>query len=106
MDFVLPLMKTEGPQSPLAYAFSACAYAALGNRPNVRVNDVTLAAIVQYHRALQALQVSLNDKDASRSDATVCAVLLLAMYEVCPWANTCMHATNEPVRIAHGSLTV
>ncbi|MBE3049965.1 hypothetical protein IMZ48_47190 [Candidatus Bathyarchaeota archaeon] len=84
MDFVLPLMRMAGPGSPLAYAFGACAYAALGNRPNVRMSDVTLRAVVQYHRALQALQASLNDKEASKSDATLCAVLLLALYEVWP----------------------
>lgn len=82
MDFVLPLMKKAGPRSPLAYAFGACAYAALGNRPNVKEADVTLSAVMQYHRALQALQASLNDKVASKSDATLCAVLLLALYEV------------------------
>lgn len=84
MDFVLPLMKQAGPRSPLAYAFGACAYAALGNRPHVKMGDVTLSAVVQYHRALQALQASLKDKEASKSDATLCAVLLLALYEVCP----------------------
>lgn len=85
MDFVLPLMKSAGPRSPLAYAFGACAYAALGNRPHVRKTDITLSAIVQYQRALQALQTSLKDKEAAKSDATLCAVLLLAMYEVCPF---------------------
>lgn len=82
MDFVLPLMKVEGPGSPLAHAFGACAYAALGNKPNVKSSEVTVGAVVQYHRALQALQASLNDPVKSKSDATLCAVLLLAMYEV------------------------
>lgn len=83
MDFVLPLMKMEGPGSPLAHAFGACAYAALGNRPNVKCSEITVGAVVQYHRALQAMQASLNDPVKSRSDATLCTVLLLAMYEVC-----------------------
>lgn len=82
MDFVLPLMRTAGPKSPLAYAFGACAYAALGNRPHVRKTDVTLSGVMQYQRALQALQTSLNDKEAAKSDATLSAVLLMALYEV------------------------
>ena len=82
MDFVLPLMKAEGPRSALAYAFGACAYATLGNRPHVRKTEVTLSAVVQYQSALQALQASLADKEAAKSDATLCTVLLLALYEV------------------------
>lgn len=91
MDFVLPLMRTAGPRSPLTYAFGACAYAALGNRPHVRKTDVTLSAVVHYQRALKALQTSLNDKEAAKSDATLSAVLLLALYEVCLFAPVASH---------------
>jgi hypothetical protein len=83
LDFVIPLTKEAGPRSPLAYAFGACAYAALGNRPNVNVSKITLQAVAQYHQALQALQAALQDDVSSKSDATLCAVLLLALYEVC-----------------------
>ena len=82
MHFVIPLMKAAGPESPIAHAFSACAYASLGNRPNVRGKQIPLQAIVQYHRALKSLRLTLADKEASTSDATLCAVLLLALYEV------------------------
>ncbi|SPO01336.1 related to negative acting factor [Cephalotrichum gorgonifer] len=81
LHFVLPLMKIVGPKSPLAYAFGACAYASLGNRPNVNMSEITLRAVFNYHRALQALQRTLEDPEASKSDATLCAVLLLCLYE-------------------------
>ncbi|CAI4215658.1 unnamed protein product [Parascedosporium putredinis] len=68
MHFIIPLVKTEAPDSPIVHAFSACAYASLGNRPN-------------YHRALKSLRATLTDKEAAKSDATLCAVLLLALYE-------------------------
>jgi hypothetical protein len=82
MDFVIPLMRSESSNHPLAHAFNACAYASLGNRPNAAASGLKDIAIIKYQQALESIQVVLKDPDASKSDATLTAVLLLALYEV------------------------
>jgi hypothetical protein len=83
MEFVLPLMKGEGPNGPLSHAFKACAYATLGNRPNAVASGIAEQAIGKYQDALRSIQSVLQDPEESKSDATLAAVLLLGLYEVC-----------------------
>jgi hypothetical protein len=82
MDFVLPLLKQESLDSHIHHAFKACAIAFLDNRRRV---DVKLGdtALNEYSMALARTNAALRDRQSQLSDATLAAVLLLGMFEVC-----------------------
>lgn len=81
MDFVLPLLNQEGPDSHIQHAFNACAMTFLNNRRAVgeRCWDKALS---EYSLALAKTNAALRDRESQQSDATLAAVLLLGMFEV------------------------
>lgn len=81
-DFLLPMMKTVSPESPLAIAFSAVAMASLANRPNSRRNALYNQAVFRYSRALKATNLALQDPEQQKTDETLATVLMLGFYEV------------------------
>lgn len=106
MDYLVPLVESARPDSALSYAFNACAFAALGNR--VRADNVDFAslALKQHTLALTRTHVALGDPKTANTDATLAAVLLLSMYEVCdPSALSCTvrHSPSFPGH--HGNPT-
>ena len=82
MDYLIPLMKVEPPNSHLQFAFNACALASLGNRVSANGINFRDRAYVEYTRALSATNTALRDPEASKTDAVLAAVLLLGMFEV------------------------
>ncbi|KAI1277829.1 hypothetical protein F5Y07DRAFT_388174 [Xylaria sp. FL0933] len=80
MDFLLPLLKQEGPDSHIQHAFNACALTFLNNRRGLgaRVGDRALA---EYTMALAKTNAALQDRESQQSDASLAAVLLLGMFE-------------------------
>ncbi|KAJ8121583.1 hypothetical protein ONZ43_g2001 [Nemania bipapillata] len=81
LDFVLPLLKEEGPDSHIQHAFKACALAFLYNRRGGG-NGCWDKALVEYSMALSRTNAALRDTETQQSDATLAAVLLLGMFEV------------------------
>ncbi|KAI0409370.1 hypothetical protein F4802DRAFT_593646 [Xylaria palmicola] len=79
-DFIIPLLKQEGPDSHMQHAFNACALSFLNNRKalGARYWDKALS---EYLVALARTNAALRDTDAQQSDSTLGAVLLLGMFE-------------------------
>lgn len=82
MDYVYPMLRTERPGSLLRTAFSACAFAAIGNRPNSKA--LLPQAHLNYQKALLSINCALADPRQQMQDQTLAAVLLLQMFEVYP----------------------
>ncbi|KAI0150582.1 hypothetical protein GGR57DRAFT_186942 [Xylariaceae sp. FL1272] len=80
MDFVLPLLRQEGPDSHIQHAFNACAMAFFHNRrgTNGKLSEI---AFREYSAALTRTNAALRDVESQQSDATLGAVLLLGMFE-------------------------
>ncbi|KAK5661047.1 hypothetical protein OQA88_12426 [Cercophora sp. LCS_1] len=81
LEFLVPLVERASPDSPLSYAFNACAYASLGNR--MRADNINFAdlALNEHTRALKRTHVALGNPETANTDSTLAAVLLLTMYE-------------------------
>ncbi|KAI0414557.1 hypothetical protein F5X98DRAFT_241432 [Xylaria grammica] len=80
MDFIIPLLKQEGPDSHIQHAFNACALTFLNNRRKVGTK-VWNKALTEYVIALAKTNAALQDKSSQYSDASLAAVLLLGMFE-------------------------
>jgi hypothetical protein len=80
LDFVIPMIKTEPPNSTLSYAFGAVALAGMGNRPNAKT--LLPSAGEQYSRALQHVNAALRDPVLQKADSTLAAVMLLGLFEL------------------------
>jgi transcription factor-like protein len=80
-EYLLPLLRSESPSSPLHHAFNACALASLGNRPDAATISLNSKALGHYTKALAATHVVLQDADLGKSDATLASVLMLGLFE-------------------------
>ncbi|TVY94509.1 hypothetical protein LAWI1_G000108 [Lachnellula willkommii] len=80
-DYLAPLMKTAGLDSPLSIAFQAVAMAALANRPNSRGRGLLPKAMGQYAKALKATNLALQNPAQQKSDQTLAAILMLGFFE-------------------------
>ena len=80
-DFLLPLIKTGTPDSPLGVAFSAVAMATLANRPSVRGRGLMPQAIGFYAKALKQINLALQNPAQQKQDSTVASILLLGFFE-------------------------
>ncbi|KAI1289008.1 hypothetical protein F5Y03DRAFT_70987 [Xylaria venustula] len=80
MDFLLPLLKQEDPDSHIRHAFNACALTFLNNRRGVGGN-IWDRALVEYSMALTKTNAALQSRESQQSDASLAAVLLLGMFE-------------------------
>lgn len=80
MDFLIPLLKSEGPESHLQHAFNACAMALLNNRAQSR-NNFIAKALNEHTMALKGTNAALRDPEQQKADSTLGAVLLLGLFE-------------------------
>ena len=83
MDYLVPLIDGEPPDSALRSAFNACAIAALGNREKANSLNLANVSLREHTLALAKTHAALGNPMTSSSDATLAAVLLLGLYEVC-----------------------
>lgn len=82
-DFLLPMLKSESPESHLQLAFNAVAMASLANRPNTRGHRQLFGqAVSQYTKALKATNLALQSAVHQKTDATLAAILMLGFFEV------------------------
>lgn len=81
LDYIIPLLREEGPESHIQHAFNACSLAFLDNRRGVgsRCWD---KALDEYTIALSKTNDALKDKGTQLSDVTLAAVILLGLFEV------------------------
>lgn len=80
-DFLVPLIKTESPESHLSVAFSAVAMASLANRPNTKGRGLMPQAIGLYTKALKQINLALQNPAQQKQDSTVASILLLGFFE-------------------------
>lgn len=80
LDFLLPMLKSEGPQSHLQRAFNACSMALLNNCSGAR-NKYAEKALNEYSHALAGTNNALRDPEAQKTDSTLAAVILLGLFE-------------------------
>ncbi|CAG8957931.1 hypothetical protein HYFRA_00000273 [Hymenoscyphus fraxineus] len=79
LEFLLPILNTERPNSAVHAAFSAVSLAAFGTRPDS--GNILPSANRSYCNALQMIKTSLTDPKIALSDSTIVAVLLLTFFE-------------------------
>ncbi|KAG7285598.1 hypothetical protein NEMBOFW57_010227 [Staphylotrichum longicolle] len=81
MEYLVPLLEAEPPNSALRYAFNACAFALLGNR--ARADRVNLAqlSLKEHTLALAYTHRALGQPAVASNDSTLAAVLMLCLYE-------------------------
>jgi len=82
-DFVLPLIKSEPPDSPLSLSFQAVAFASLANRPACKGSGLMHQAIDGYSKALKVVNLALQNPALQKTDQTLASILLLSFFEVC-----------------------
>lgn len=82
-EFLLPMIKTERPDSHLSIAFSAVALASLANRPNTRGSGLMVRAMSQYTKALKGINAALQNPTQQKSDSTLASIILMGFFEVC-----------------------
>lgn len=82
LDFLVPMMKTERPDSHLSVSFQAVALASLANRPNSKGSGLMSQAISQYAKALKVTNIALQNPALQKSDQTLASILLLGFFEV------------------------
>ncbi|KAK6854725.1 hypothetical protein PG990_008187 [Apiospora arundinis] len=80
MDFLVPMIKSEGPESHLQHAFNACSMALINNRSASR-NRFADKALNEYTQALMGTNAALRDPEQQKTDSTLAAVLLLGLFE-------------------------
>ncbi|ORY60890.1 uncharacterized protein BCR38DRAFT_48670 [Pseudomassariella vexata] len=80
LDFLIPMLKSEGANSHLQKAFNACSMALLNNRAAGR-NNFADKALNEYTQALMGTNAALRDPEAQKADSTLAAVLLLGLFE-------------------------
>jgi hypothetical protein len=81
LEYLVPLLNREGPNSIIQMAFDACSMALLNNRPNSR-GKFRDRALAEYTKALVATNQALRDPEKQMADSTLASVLMLGMFEV------------------------
>ncbi len=82
MEYLVPLIEAEPPNSALRYSFNACAFALLGNRAHADGVDLAQLSLKEHTLALAQTHKALSDPAVASTDSTLAAVLLLCLYEV------------------------
>jgi hypothetical protein len=83
LEFIVPVLQDQPPDSAVQYALRACAFSALGNRWVCETVDFHAIGVSQYTAALAKTAQSLKDPRKKTADATLATVLLLGLFEVC-----------------------
>jgi hypothetical protein len=81
-DFLMPLVKSESPDSHFSLAFSAVALASLAKRPSARGTPLFVEAVGLYTKALKAINIALQTPAHQKTDQTLAAILMLGFFEV------------------------
>jgi hypothetical protein len=81
LELLVPKYNEETTSSALHLATHAVSLATLGNYPGR--HNLLQDASIAYGRALAKVNAALKDPVESKADATVLAVLLFSLYEVC-----------------------
>ncbi|KAL2195646.1 hypothetical protein P885DRAFT_39720 [Corynascus similis CBS 632.67] len=81
MEYLVPLMEVEPPESALRYAFNACAFALLGNRARADGVDLAQLSLKEHTLALAQTHKALGHPALANTDSTLAAILLLSLYE-------------------------
>ncbi|TAQ84730.1 hypothetical protein B7494_g6961 [Chlorociboria aeruginascens] len=81
-DFIIPIIKSEGPDSHFSVAFQAVSMASLANRPNIRGrSNIMRVARSQYMKALKTVNLALQSPVDQKSDQTLAAIIMLGFFE-------------------------
>lgn len=91
-DFVIPLLQKEHTGSPMSVAFSAVALAAFSGRPSSK--SLLPRADAVYVKALNQINLVLQDPKLALKDSTLATVLLLAFYEVRSVLSRSLHRSS------------
>jgi hypothetical protein len=81
-DFLMPMLKSENADSPIALAFSAVALASLAGRPVGRGTRWFGDSCLQYTKALKAVNLALQHPVQQKADSTLAAIIMLSFFEV------------------------
>ncbi|KAK3392217.1 hypothetical protein B0T20DRAFT_50313 [Sordaria brevicollis] len=81
MDYLVPLIDAEPPDSSLRSAFNACAIAAFGNREKANSLNLANVSLREHTLALAKTHAALGNPATANSDRTLATVLLLGLYE-------------------------
>lgn len=100
MEYLVPLIDSEPPDSGLRSAFNACAFALLGNRAKADSVNLLELSLREHTLALKRTHTALGNPATANSDATLATVLMLCIYEVGIFAPTILwdRETNTPTR--------
>lgn len=81
-DFLMPMLKSENADSPIALAFSAVALASLAGRPVGRGTRWFGDSCLQYTKALRAVNLALQNPAQQLKDSTLASIIMLSFFEV------------------------
>jgi hypothetical protein len=79
LEFLLPLLKSQPADSPLALTFTSVGLATMAIRPNSR--SLLPMASSNYIKALKQINFALRDPRTAMSDTTLATILMLTVYE-------------------------
>lgn len=85
INFLVPLYNNALPGSALRLATESAAMGALAKGPGGKW--LLSLALASYGEALKAVVKATKIRNESRSDELVQAILMLLLYEVCPFAS-------------------
>lgn len=80
LQFMSSLIKTGSQNPTLHSAFLAVSMAALATRPNP--GNLVPMARAYYHNALENVSRTLKEKEKSKEDESLAAIIMLIFYEV------------------------
>ncbi|ORY55863.1 uncharacterized protein BCR38DRAFT_379870 [Pseudomassariella vexata] len=83
MRFLDPLVHGAQEGSAFHSTFLAASMASLASRPNG--GSLVPLARVYYHKALRQVSTVVQDRDKSKEDETLAAIIMLILYEVLMW---------------------
>lgn len=79
LEFLVPLLKSQPANSPLALTFTSVGLATMAVRPNSRA--LMPLASSTYIKALKQINFALKDPRTAMSDTTLAMILLLTVFE-------------------------
>lgn len=80
LQFLWPFLKTQTQNETFNIAFEAVAMASIASRPNS--GALVPLARVCYDKALRQIAKTVQDKEKSKEDQSLAAIIMLIIYEV------------------------